>query len=537
MTGTQLAQLQSATLDLIATLGDGTRVAIVSYGNGAQVALPFTADQNAITSTLSALPLSGTAALYSGVEAAANLVAEASGETLIVVASYGWDWGSTSTTTREASLAAIEASGAPVYVQSLVVFGEDVAYLGALSTTGTIHGLTRLAALPDAATLLSRDAVTRYTIELDRSLLALGEHQITLTIAGRSASASIVDDALLSVAITDAPSDSSPLTLLVTANDELAGTTLVATLDRNTISIAADNSITLDPWQYAPGDAAIEVRALLADQRIASVSTSITIPTLVPLITTETTADGSALVATLRSQPGAVDELTASIDGTTIGTSATATIEFPLPSEGIVSIEARAAGGAVLASSAIALEATPQITPQIDSTTEPATSPLYTVIAGGLLALALVTALVITRRRKHRPSTRALEAIAPPSSPDETAPPPVPHTPIELHPVGNCDIVISRHGQPEERRPLGPGAISIGASPLCDITLDGRDIRFVHAVIGPDGPSLRIHRFGPVKTEDETLVLGAMLVIGSTTLTVTGRGEQAGQTSDGIVAA
>lgn len=544
ITATHRTQIQTAALDLIDVIGDSTQVAIIAYGAGTQTALPFTTDRDAIATAITALPGAGGAALFSGVAAAADLATQAGGETLIVVVSYGWDWGSLSTTTRQASLAAIQASGAPVYVQSMVFFGEDIAYLTALSTTGTIHSLTELSALPNAATHLSKNTTAQHTIEIDRTQLLLGEHQLTLTLAGQSTTASIVDNSILSIGVTDSPADGSPLALLIKSNDELASTTLVATLDGNPIPIAAEGSITVDPWQFAPGDTSIEVRALLADQQIASVGSTITIPTLEPVISTTTTEGGSALIATLQAQPGTVTTLVALIDGNSVATSTTATLEVALPAEGIISIEARTADSIVLATASVTIEATAQLAPPISPAITPGNNPPIQLLAAGLAGLLTLVALAVFWRRKRTPSTPPLASATPASAAEQQPPPLSPHPPVELHPVGNCDIVIDRHGQQQERLPLGPGAISIGASPLCDITLNGRDMRFVHAVIGPNGPLLQIHRFGPitidgrpVKDQVVNLAFDATLVIGNTTFTIVSQGEQPRQLRNGIVAA
>lgn len=549
MSAAQRAQLQTSASALLATTDGTTQAAIVTIGEGAQTALPFTQDHQTVSDSLATLPLIGGAALYSGVEIAAGLAAEAEGETLIVVATYGWNWGSVSTTTREASLAAIQGSGAAVYVQSLVFFGEDVAYVSALATDGTIHNLTQLPALPNAAALLTGDAVTQHTIEIDRSLLALGQHQLTLNLAGQSDSASVTDNDLLSVTATNSPEAGSPLTFNVTANDELATTSLVATVAGQTIPVAADGSIELDPWQFAPGDVAIEVSALLGDVSISTVTTEGTIPTLDPVLTTATSADAASLTASVQAQPGIVAQLLASVDGQLISTSDTATIEVTLPIEGTLSIEAVSADSTVLTSTAVTVEPSPQVTPATapEPASEPALeSPSYELVAAGLLAALALATLAIVRRRKRTRPLRMLESLPQPELAGKTtAQAVIPRAPVELRPVvGECEIVVSKHGHDEERLPLGSGTISIGASPLCDVTLEGRDIRFVHAVIGPDGPLLRIHRFGPVimdgrpiNAEDATLALGTTLIVGGTTITITRQGEQASQTPDGIVAA
>lgn len=541
MTSVQRAQLQAAALDLVDRVGNGVQVTIVAYGAGMQTTLPFTADRDAIASAISGLTVSGGAALYDGVEAAADLASEADGEAVIVLATYGWDWGTLSTSSREASLAAVQASGAPVYVQSLVFFGEDIAYLTSLATDGSIHNLTALPNLTSAALLLgSNDVVQQHTIQIDSSQLMLGKHQLTLTLGSESASTSVTDQGLLSVTTTASPVDGSSLSLIVATNSELAGTTLTASFNGASHPIAADGSIEVDPWQFAPGDGSIEVQALIDGQAIATGTTSITIPQLDPVLSTDTTTDSTKLIATVQAQPGTVTGLVASVDGQPITTSATTTIEVDLPIEGTVTIEARATDGTVLGSSSVTFDASPQIS----SEAAPAASPPYALIVGGLVSLAVLGLIAAVWRRKQTSTTSAPDVIGPVAVVKEAPPIVTPHIPVALHPVGNWEIVINRRGHDEERLPLGPGAISIGASPLCDITLGGRDIRFVHAVIGPDGPLLRIHRFGPLimdghafTEEAATLMRDTTVTIGDAVVTIGSQSEQRGRSKNDAAAA
>ncbi len=544
MTAAQRAQFQTAASALLAAVDSATPTAIVAIGDGAETTLPFTQDHATVATTLAGLPVGGTAALYSGVEVAANLADDADGEVLIVVASYGWNWGSASTTTREASLAAIESSGAAVYVQSMVFFGEDVAYLTGIASDQTIHNLAVLAALPNAASLLEGNAVTQHTIEVDSSYMQLGEHQLTLTLGGESDSISVTDNGpLLTVSASNTPEAGNPLTYEITTNEELAATALVATVAGETVPVAASGTIELDPWQFAPGTASLEVSAMLGDTLISAATTELSIPNLEPVLTTEPSADG-VLVVSVQAQPGVVTQLVASVDGENVASSESTTIEVALPSTGTLTIDAVGTAGTTLSSTAVTVE--PTALPTL--TTEPAPdSPPYELAAGGLLAALALVAIAGIRRRKRTTSLRVVEALAHPESDQRTeALSAAPHKRVELRPaLGECDVVLSRQGHEEERLPVGRGAVSIGASPLCDITLDGRDTRFVHAVIGLDGPLLRIHRFGPItidgrpmKDDTVTLEVGTSLTIDGATLTVVTEGEQPKRRlGDGIVAA
>ena len=526
-----LAQLQTSVLSLLDATDGSAELSIVAYGGGTEVALPFTADRDTISSTIASLSAIGGAALFSGVATAANLATEADSDTIIVLVTYGWDWGALSTDSREASLAAIKATGASVYVQSMVLFGEDTAYLSALASDGVIHNLTQLSTLPNAATLLEGDTTaTQHTIQIESSALLLGKHQLTLTTSGASDTLTIQDEGLISVTPPEASTDGSPISVGVSVNDELAAATLTVTLNDVLLEFAADGSIELDPWQFAAGDMPLEVSALLGEVTLATASTILTIPSLTPVITTETASEG-AVAATLLAQPGTVSTLSAVVDGEVIATSSTGSIEVELPSAGVVSIEAIAADGAALSSVAVTIDSPPTTI----SSDPPSTNLLPVMIAGGLLTLAVLGLLAVIwkRRRRSSPAAPVLDTVPPQTAAKTVEPPPSPHMPVELHPVGNWELVWKRHGRDEQRLAIGPGAISVGASPLCDITLSDGDVRFVHAVIGPDGPQLRIHRFGPVamdghplREEDSVLDLGSTLAIGNVLVTIGSLGDQ-----------
>ena len=314
----------------------------------------------------------------------------------------------------------------------------------------------------------------------------------------------------------------------------MAGTTLVASSEGTPLLIGDDGALSVDPWQFSPGDTSLQIRAQVDERTIATASTSISVPSLQPVISTDTASDPSRLVATVLAQPGTASTLVAISHGEVIATASAPSLQLEVPPDGQLTIEARADDGAVLASVAVTTEAAPQSIPQDTGTGAPSA-----LIIAGLLSLGVTAALVVFWRRRSRPAPRSIPWKTTDITPTASPPPPV-HTPVRLHPVGNRTIVVTHPGLEQQHLTLGPGAIAIGASPLCDITVDGLDVRFVHAVIGPDGPELRIHRFGPVtmdgrplQAEDSVLSTGTTLAIGDTLITV---GSQE-QIDDGAVAA
>ena len=113
----------NAIRSLLRRIDDSTEVALVSYGSRASLEVPATTEHDLVIQRLQDLEPAGGAALYSGVAEAARAAQGAAGPAAIILFTYGWDWGEGSTEDATASLEALELSGAPLYVQSLVPGG------------------------------------------------------------------------------------------------------------------------------------------------------------------------------------------------------------------------------------------------------------------------------------------------------------------------------------------------------------------------------------------------------------------------------
>jgi MYXO-CTERM domain-containing protein len=561
MTALQLGQLRAAIGDLVAALDPADEVAIVTFGNGAAVALEPTADRGAVTAALDVMTVAGGSALYSGIATAAELAAGS--PSLVVVVTYGWEWGALSTHTRDASSAALVESGAAVYVQSMVFDGIDVAYLTAFATDGTVHYAAELGSLASAATLLDSGA-EQHAVTVAAPPLALGAHELQLVAAGgdvqHTTSFEVTNEGWLSLAVTTPEDGSAPITVAVSAATSLDGVNLTGIVAGRTLT--ADGAVfTLDPWAFEAGTATFSVAATVDGAPAGEVASPVSIPVLQPLLSVTGSADGDTLTATFRSQTDSDAGLVAIAGGQVVAQSDTATLTIATDGLDEVTVEARSANGSVLASETVSPDSVPAPvavgSPTGDQGSGGLSPPGSTMSIAAMAALALVALIVARRRRapaastaeartarewiaqenartEAAPVTPEAEPLATPAPPAVTATRPAP-APVAIeppHPVAakahvDWEIAVRAPGRPDHRVPLTSGPISIGASQLCDLTLEGDSVRFVHLVIAREGDEVRAHLFGPVtidggegRLEDQIVAPGAVLGIGDITLTV-----------------
>lgn len=591
MTPAQLFEVQTAMGALVASLGAADEVGIVTFGGGASVALPATTDRAAFDTALSAITLDGGSALYSGVATAGELAA-GSGQSLIVLVTYGWDWGSLSTHSREASLTAVADAGASVYVQSMVFDGSvDIAYLAPLATEGFVRDATQVAAIAGATSLIGVSEPAR-TLTVTAPALALGEHALQVsssTGAAQLATFEVTNDGLLALAVTPGAEATDALTVQVTSAAALSSFEVTATLGGTALDIASDGSTTVDPWALAPGSATIEVNASVDGELAGSATRSVTIPTLSPTLTVDQSND-QVLGATLLAQPGTADTLVAVVDGATVAESATGTLEVDRPAAGTLTFEARALGQVVTSEEISATTIVEPVTTEpppvaeTDGSSSILTSPVMLAIPAALMLLALVLGrrgwppfggktrveddLGSDEADEAREAAPAPEPIplsarreaplasvraAPATPAREVAPAPAPETPTPIRAeeaaappaetapaksrLGMFDrraknrptpihpsqwVVVVRAPDGEMRRvEVGYEPVSIGASKLCTVTLDGDTVRFVHLVVAREGHDVKAHQFGPVavngqdqNVEDEATLTNSVMEIG-----------------------
>lgn len=577
MTTAQLADVRGRINELAAALGPADEVGIVTFGGGASVALPLTADREALDAAASAMRIEGSSALYSGVTTATEVLADDGRPALIVLITYGWDWGGVSTHSRAESLDAVAATTATVYVQSMVFDNSvDTAYLAPLATDGLVRGINQLAALPDAAALLGTPTSSQ-TLIITAPPLARGDHELRVsTQAGAEhvTTFPVTNEGLLTVEIAEPTVASDPIGVRITSAVGLTGLDLTASLAGSSLNVAADGTIAVDPWTVESGSQSMKLTATVDGQTAVELTTTITIPALSPVLTVETT--DASLTATVRAQPGGAAGLVALVAGEVVAETTTGTLEIDRPTNAGVTFELRATDGTVVATEQFSA-ATDSPTTSTGGSETAGGSPIWTsppFLAIPLAFAALLVALVLKRRGPFRRSHDDHEETSPvtfedvpvedvdsddidavdieplqlptftdvaqpaesaasepwpaepvePSLPEPAEPEPAPAAPLpEPIPIRAPEwAVVIRPLNGETRRvDVGYEPVSIGASKLCTVTLDGDTVRFVHLVIARQGRGLTAHQFGPVTVngkerdvENAELLTEAVMQIG-----------------------
>jgi VWFA-related protein len=168
MEGTAIQQARQAGKALVDNLGPNDQVAVLKFADGVEIVHGLTGDRAALTSAIDGIQAAGDTALYDGVVKAAEAVQGSAQRDAVVLMSDGLDAGGVSRTSREASLAAAQAAGAPFFVVGLGD-GIDQPYLEELSRLS--RGQFLLAPGPDALQSLyaaiGAALRSQYTITLD----------------------------------------------------------------------------------------------------------------------------------------------------------------------------------------------------------------------------------------------------------------------------------------------------------------------------------------------------------------------------------
>ena len=414
MTPFQLAEVQTATRALVDSLSAADEVAVVTFGGGASIALEPTTDRGALDATLAAITLDGGSALYSGVTMAGELAA-GSPSSLIVLITYGWDWGAVSTHTREASIAAVDAAGAPVYVQSMVFDGSvDTAYLLPFASDGLLHGAFEIGALPTATSFLESAEPAR-TLAITTPALAAGSHELNVsseTGATHSASFEVTNEGLLTITATPGAEPSAPISVAVHSAMPLSAFQVSASLGGEPLTLGPDDTASIDPWSFEAGTDSFEV-SLAVDGALAGSATQVvTVPALDPVLTVDQSGE-ETLVATLLAQPGTADTLVALVDGVLVAEDVSGTLAVARPESGSLTFDARLAGVTIASEQVSATDVVAPPAPTDPVATDPAVSgnasdPIWTsptVIAGALAVVAVL--LLLARRRSREPAVAA----------------------------------------------------------------------------------------------------------------------------------
>jgi len=578
MTTTQRSDVQRRITEFATALPPADEVGIVTIGGGASVALPLTADREALEAAVSAMRIEGGSALYSGVTTATEVLADDGRPALIILITYGWDWGDASTHSRAESIDAVAAPSATVYVQSMVFDGGvDAAYLARIATDGIVHGVSQLAALPDAAALLGTPTSIQTLTITAPPPLARGDHELRVgTEAGAEhvTTFPVTNEGLLTVEIAEPTVASDPLRVRITSAGGLAGLDLTGSLAGSSLNVAADGNVAVDPWTVESGSQSMKLTATVDGQTAFELTTTITIPALSPVLTVETT--DASLTATVQVQLGDATELVALVAGEVVAETTTSSLEVDRPTNAGVTFEVRATDGTVVATEQFSA-ATDGPTTSTGGVESASGSPVWTsppFLAISLAFAVLVVARVLKRRRPSRRSHDGHEAASPVASADvavedvdydhlDAADVEPLQLPTSTHLAQRAELAGSEPGpsetvEPSPRVPVEPESapaaplpepipirspewavvirllngetrsvdvgyepVSIGASKLCTVTLDGEAVRFVHLVIARQGRGLTAHQFGPVivsgkerNVEDEELLTEAVMQIG-----------------------
>ena len=558
MTAFQLADLRAGMSGLVALLSPTDEVGIVTFGGSAAVLLPLTTDRNAFDTAMNEIGFGGGSALFSGIVTATDVLADDGSPALIVVATYGWDWGGLSAHSREASASAVADSGAAVYVQSLVFDGlVDVAYLAPLATDGLIHGAAELALLANARSLVPPAGASR-TLTVTAPPLAQGTHELRVTSeAGddQLATFEVTNASLLSIELRPGAEAADPIGGLVRSASGLDGLTITASLSGSPLAVAADGSFEIDPWLFEDGARSLIVTASVGGNAASEVKQQITIPALTPRVNVVENGDG-VLVATALVQPGHAGELVAVFKGAVVARTETSSLEIE-PPNGDVTFELRSADGTVLASREVSADNPPGVeNPPSTGASDSAGSSIWSspTMLGALLGLAAVAAALALQRRRMQPSigddgVATLKPEEPPEADREPAPEPIAlpvqdeataevPTPVAVPaavdreppaptPIRSSDwtLMVRAADGPIEQFAVGYEPVSIGTSKLCTVTLQDDALRFVHLVIAREGQGLTEHQFGPVRVEgkeqsieDEHVLTNAVMEIGGVSI-------------------
>ena len=165
MAGEPIAQARAAALQFIDELPDNARLAIVSFGNSAQLRSEFTTDRDSSRDAVNALSSGGETALYDGVNLAVDQVAGSdAARTAVVVLSDGGD--TVSDATLEAAVGRLQGIDTSFYAVSLQSGEADEAALAQLADAagGRVIPATDPDALADAYVDLGQQIANQYEV-------------------------------------------------------------------------------------------------------------------------------------------------------------------------------------------------------------------------------------------------------------------------------------------------------------------------------------------------------------------------------------
>ena len=523
-----IEQAQALANEFVDGLGPADRVAVVGYGDEAQVVSGFTTDRAATRAAIDALSLGDFAGIYEGVEVAATLAgSEPSASRAIVLMGWGWNFGGVGTATREGSLEAARASGAAVFWTPL---GRDFDgdYYGDLTSSGGGRQLSA-AELPGLAQELSSPAApAQQRFRFATPVLPSGARVLSVQAGGEQLDSTfeVTNAGLIRVAGVSQAAADQPFVVRVESLRPLSELDLTASAAGRELPLeASGNELRVDPYAFDPGMLELTLAVSANGQPAASATATIEIATLDPELTLGAVEveGGAGVAVSWRAQGAAALSLTVAIDGAVALATEDATATVAVPDGGVVVARLAGPGGVELASQSLEIDESGTPAPVVTGTAQAGGEESGGVVSTQLLAVLAITvaataAAVLLVRRARQPgrppefdagsawaSVKAAltriggglaqlgQRFSRERGPERVEKERTPHA-----------VVVVRDGQGEDTRlPIWQDQLSIGASRQCDVTLPGKDVRFVHLIltaVGDEG--YRVFRFGPVALDD-----------------------------------
>jgi tight adherence protein B len=245
MSGEPLADAQAAALAFLDRMPESARVAVVSFGESAEVALSLTIDRAAAVAALQGLESGGETALYDGVVAGAEALSSTVRRSAIVVLSDGGD--SISVTSLGDAVNALDDAGAETFVVALETEDMDLSALTTLATagSGSLVSVSEASAVAEAFAGIANDLTGRYRlVYLTR---ATGPAELVVIVSYEGVTSSVRATLDLPVPVAPAPG---------TTETTSAGTAVATPTVSEPVIVAAP-TLLAQRWTMPAGIAAV----------------------------------------------------------------------------------------------------------------------------------------------------------------------------------------------------------------------------------------------------------------------------------------
>ncbi|MCU0476991.1 MAG: VWA domain-containing protein [Anaerolineae bacterium] len=281
MAGAPLDAAKAAARTFVESLNPEDSVALVGFNDDATLIQDYTTDRAQVLAQIDALPFGGQTALYDAGVAGVELAADAPyPRRAVVLLSDGAEFGGASGSGRGAGREAAALRGVPVYSIGLG-YGIDRSYLRELAdaSNGRFYESPTpddLAAIYDDIGRLFRSEYV-LTVAFDGAL----DGRIYPFVVGTQAAPNVVDAstfrAPIPVPVVRVTPDLSaplagPTTFGVQVRADSPIERVTASYDSTTVELQPPYSLTIDPFELAPGDYTLTVEAVDTDGDAGTVS-------------------------------------------------------------------------------------------------------------------------------------------------------------------------------------------------------------------------------------------------------------------------